>query len=75
MAPGPHLVDITNSELTETRLSEVEGWGRAVIDELISQLHSLDPQQAAKFAGSLPFSSPGAWRGGNLTYGSRNYLA
>jgi hypothetical protein len=41
--------------LMETALSEIEGWGRAVIDELIAQPESLDPPQVANFAWFLGF--------------------
>jgi hypothetical protein len=41
--------------LIETALAEIEGWGRGIIDELISQPESLDPRQIANFAWFLAF--------------------
>lgn len=41
--------------LMETALSEIEGWGKEVIDKLINQPRTLDPQQVANFAWFLAF--------------------
>lgn len=41
--------------LFETLLSEVEAWGKAVMDELVTQPRTLDPDHMAKFAWFLGF--------------------